>query len=169
MGKQGNPTPAHHAVGTLSRGLRGLQSPPEPWHSLLPPTAACWLKFGSLALKDSCKYLVTSHVMSPLLCFWHGGRAACIRWEQALHPSRALCGIVAGPLTARQALCSSWCTHHCPRLSLPAGCAVEPCQPEAERASHASSLPALTPLGQPLAAGEAQICSSPCNSQRVFK
>lgn len=43
-----------------------MRGPTEPWCSLLHLTTACCLKFGSVTVKGSCKYLVTSHVISPL-------------------------------------------------------------------------------------------------------
>lgn len=48
MGKKGNPTPTDGVLGTsLSRQV-GFMEHTEPWHSLLPPAAACRLEFGSL-------------------------------------------------------------------------------------------------------------------------
>lgn len=43
-----------------------MRGPTEPWCSLLHPTTVCCPKFGSVTVKGSCKYLVTSHVISPL-------------------------------------------------------------------------------------------------------
>lgn len=52
--------------GRFRNGPR--RCPTHPWHSLLTSTTTCCLQFGSLTIKDSYKYLVMSHVISPPSC-----------------------------------------------------------------------------------------------------
>ena len=94
---------------------------------LLPPTTACCLKSGSLTVNDSCKYLVTSHVISPPSCCSPPTRAYGNPAPVQMLAENAVCQMGANPepkkgfvlglslgsefKTSSKAICSSWHTN----------------------------------------------------------